>query len=210
MAVRGDDVEDDAPALAVGVGGPVVVGDDGFAVFGPTAGGDEGGAIAGRGEVRCGGALLLLIRLRNIVIGDLFHGVKGDDIPDVELVALRGGAVGDALELLLVFRVGFRPEHRTRGFAVEGPVAFGAMRVVEADGVQSIFDLFRKQGSVLKADIVGRAFEVNVDPAVAFEAIGFCGAGGLRGSQDEAWRRTGKGVERCFACEFLSGSTAAR
>src|SRR5208337_5353973 len=45
VAVGGHDIEDDPPALAIEVTGPVVVGDDDLMIAGVTTGGDESAAI---------------------------------------------------------------------------------------------------------------------------------------------------------------------
>ena len=41
-------------------------------------------------------------------------------------------AVGDALEFLLILGIDVRPKNFARGLAEKGPVALGAMRVLEA------------------------------------------------------------------------------
>ena len=79
IALRGNDVEDDAPARAGKVAGPVVVGDDDPAIPGVAAGGDEGAAIAGADEAGAF-ARFLLIEHGNVVVGDLFGGVQRDDV----------------------------------------------------------------------------------------------------------------------------------
>src|ERR1017187_4374268 len=58
VALRGHDIEDDVPALAGLIAGPVVVPDNHAAVLGVAAGGHEGAAMLGRGRGR--GKVVLL------------------------------------------------------------------------------------------------------------------------------------------------------
>ena len=80
-------------------------------------------------------------------------------------------AVGDALQLFLILGVDLGPEHFAPGAAEEVPAAGGVVGHFQADHAVEIGDFGRHQVAVLDADIVRRAFEVDVGPAAALEAV---------------------------------------
>ncbi len=59
------------------------------------------------------------------------------------------------------------------GAAEKFPVALRDVRHLQADGGECVANFGREQIAVLVADIVRRAFEVDVNPAAAFEAVRF-------------------------------------
>ena len=66
------------------------------------------------------------------------------------------------------------------------------MRCVSSklDGVEGVGDFGRQKISVLVSDFGGRALEVDVDPLVAFEAVGLLERVGLRSGEGEGRRRS--------------------
>src|SRR5207302_1440230 len=77
----------------------------------------------------------------------------------------------DAVDLALVFGVDFRPENFLRSLAVKVPIAPGFVQQERFSDAQEIARFFRQQITVLVANLLRRAFEMNVNPAVAVEAI---------------------------------------
>jgi hypothetical protein len=116
--------------------------------------------------------VLLLFEPRDVVVGDFFEGVEGDNVIDVHVHALVVEAVGDALQFLPVLLVDVGPENVLGGIAEEVPVALGAGGVVPADGFEGVLDFRREERAVLVTDVAGRAFQVNVDPFAFLEAPG--------------------------------------
>ncbi len=82
-------------------------------------------------------------------------------------------SIHDAFELGLILGIDFRPQHRARGGAEKFPVALRDVSHLQADGSERVANFRREKIAVLVADIVGRAFEVDVNPAPAFEAVRF-------------------------------------
>ena len=120
----------------------------------------------------CLRGFLLLVQPWHVVVRHFFERVERDDVVHVEIDAVRFHPVGDALQFLLVFGVDVRPEHLAGGGAEELPVALGLVRVEELDGFERVGDFRREKVAVLKADVGGRAFEMNVGPSALLEAIG--------------------------------------
>src|SRR5262249_61660694 len=58
--------------------------------------------------------------------------------------------------------------------AAELPVVIGYVLQIPFEDSQRVLDLCCQEPSVLVSDLFGRAFEVQVDPASAFGAAGFC------------------------------------
>ncbi len=172
IAFGGDDVEDDGPALAFHVGGPVAVGDDDLAILGGGAGGDEGAAAARGYQSRGAGFALLLQEPGDVVVGDLEVGVEGDDVEDVDVLACGLHAVGYALEFGAI--LGFDAGHDlvVCDGAKVGPGLARFVRVFELDGLEVVGDLGGEEVAVLEADFAGRALEMDVGPAVFLEGVG--------------------------------------
>src|SRR6266446_3874866 len=61
--------------------------------------------------------------------------------------------------------------------AKEVPVPFGCARVFESHRLECILDLRGQQIAVLKSDLRGRAFQMNVGPSILLEAIRLFQAG---------------------------------
>ncbi len=85
---------------------------------------------------------------------------------------MRLQAVGNALQLLPVLGFNMRPQNLAGGGAEKFPVAIGVVRVLQLDGLEGVGDLGRQQVSVLKSDLGGRAFQVDIGPSTAREAPG--------------------------------------
>ena len=94
-------------------------------------------------------------------------------------------SVGDALKFLLILGIDMRPENFARGLAEERPVTLGATSVFELDGVEGVGNFGCEEISVLVADFGGRTLEMDVDPLVAFEAVGLLERVGLRSGEGE-------------------------
>jgi hypothetical protein len=88
-------------------------------------------------------------------------------------------AVSDALQLLLIFGVNLRPENGLRHVAIEIPLALGAVRVAELDGIEAVLNFGRQKIAMLIPDVCGRALEVDVNPLAALEAVGRLQPGGI-------------------------------
>src|SRR5208337_4790680 len=117
-------------------------------------------------------ALLLLVEPWNVVVGNFFHRVQRNHVPQVHGRTVSLQAVCDALQLLLIFDLNMRPQNVLRSLAVEIPFALGAMYVLELNGPESVLDFGREQISVLIANIGGRSLEMDIQPTVALETIG--------------------------------------
>ena len=159
------DVEDDVPAGAFEVPGPVVVRDDRPAVPGVAAGGHEGAALVG------GAGAAVRVQLGGVV-AELDAGVQGDHVPEVDTSSRRRGAVGDPLQLLAVLGVHAGPEDRLRGLAEEGPVALAVVGERELRHRDRVLYLRGEERPVLEAHRGGRALQADGDPAVAGPARG--------------------------------------
>src|SRR5262249_8963716 len=158
------------PARADDLIGPGVVPHHDPAVFRPASGRDERAAIT-RGLGR-GLQTLLFFHPRHVILRQLDEGVHRNHIVTIELHAFRRRARDDAVNLLLILLVHLRPEHLLGGAAVEIPIAFGLTLQQRFHHTQQILDLFREQRAVLIADLIGRAFEVDVDPSITLESPG--------------------------------------
>ncbi len=109
-----NDVENNAPALAVEVAGPVVVGHHDLVIFRPAAVGDEGAAIFRAVDFRGVLRVSLLVDPGNVVAGQLLERIEGDDVVEIEVHFARLEPVHDAFELGLILGIDFRPQHRAR------------------------------------------------------------------------------------------------
>jgi len=172
IAFGGDDVEDGGPALAFHVGGPVAVSDDDLAVFGGGTRGDECAAAARSDEGSGAGFALLLQEPWDVVVGDLEVCVEGDDVEDVDVLASRLDAVGNALELGHVLGVDVGHDLVVGDGAEVGPILAGFVGVLELDGLEIVGDLGGEEIAVLEADFAGGSFEMDVSPAVFLEGVG--------------------------------------
>src|SRR5271165_3618811 len=81
-------------------------------------------------------------------------------------------AVGNALQLLLVFEINVRPQDDLRSLAIEIPAALGATYIPQLNRLKPVVDLRREQVSVLIANISRRSFELDEHPPVALETLG--------------------------------------
>ena len=187
-------------------------------------------ATVSRGVGR-GGLSFLRFQPGNVVIRQFFQGVEGDKVP-----AIGGDAFGfqprdDPIDLALIFRIDLRREHFLGGVAIEVPVVLGGFFKIGLADAEKVGDFGGKQVAVLKAHLLGRTFEMSVDPAVllgseaAFES-GVSAGGWLVGPGD--WwaerqkRRAGKiavalrlvmvhaSGPRSLACVVRAGSNLSR
>ena len=58
-----------------------------------------------------------------------------------------------------------------RGFSEKFPIALGGVGVLQFDRRESIGNLARQQVPVLKADVLGGAFQVDVRPSALLKAV---------------------------------------
>ena len=75
-------------------------------------------------------------------------------------------------QFLAVLRLDVRPEDLLRGLAEEGPVLLLVVRQLGGDLFVVVLNLGGQQVAVLEADLGGRAFQVDLDPAVALGRAG--------------------------------------
>ena len=115
--------------------------------------------------------MLAFIEPGNVVLGKFDSAVQGYDVPDVELDPPGLHALGDGLDLTLIFAVNVRPEHLAASLPEELPVAPGVVGVFELGHLNHVRDLAGKQPAVLIADLFGRPFEMNEGPAAMIDAI---------------------------------------
>ena len=125
------------------------------------------------------------LRRGGSLAGQLDHGLaepeRGEDAPRARV---RGGgveddarhlpgreAVRDPLQLGLIFGIDLGPEHLASRAPEKFPVAAGAVRQFQPNHTEEVRDLGGEQVAVLVADIVGRAFEVDVTPPAALESV---------------------------------------
>jgi len=164
VAIGGNDVVNDGPALAFEISGPVVVRDHGLAIFRVASGRNKGAAMLGHGRRRgLDGVLLVILR---VVIAPLRGSVDAYDVPNVDGHPVRGGAIGDALQLVAVLLLDVRPHHVLGGIAEERPVLLVFVLRFEHDDLQRVFDFGGQQVTVLKSDLMRRALQMHIRPAV--------------------------------------------
>ena len=130
-----------------------------------------------------------LVQPGNVVVGELLVGVECDQVPSVGLDALALQAGDDAVELAAILGVDAGPEHLLGRLAVEGPIAIARLFEVRLDHAQKVGNLAGEQRAVLKTNLLGRALEVHVDPAVSLEPLASREARGGRAAVDRRPRR---------------------
>ena len=165
------DIENNHPARPRQIAGPVVMRDDDLVILGHASGGDERAAIPRRFQLRILCSFLLLGQPRQVVIGHFLEGIERDNIPDIEIHALRLDSIRDALQLLLILAIDMRPEHLTSGSPEEFPILPRLVHVEQFDGFKRILDLRRQEITMLIADVGRRALEMNVRPASLLKSI---------------------------------------
>ena len=208
LTFGGGDVQDGVPALAQDVFRPIVVGHDDAAVLGGAAGGDEGAAVSG-GLVVARAGLGLGVQVRNVIPGQLDPAAQGGQVGPVIGRFREAGldALGEAFDLVLVFRVQLGPEHPLGRFPEKGPFAVGRLLEIEGQRFQNVVDLGGQVPAVLEPDVAGRALEMDVNPAAAVfaERAGQAGVGG-RGRNDGP----GCGRGRFFGALIAGGEDKGR
>ena len=201
IAVGGNNVEDDGPAATGGDVGPVAVGNDRLVVPGHRSSRNQRTAVARRledGRVR---PLFLFVKPGNVVVRKFFHRVQSHHVPQIQVDAVGVQAIHDALQFLLILRVNMLPQNVLCGGAIEIPIALGVVRGHRANGVNTTCNLGRQQVTVLISDVGGRAFEVNVHPMIALEAIGRFQARFVRLSWILLCERESSRAEQDTGCE---------
>ena len=165
------DVENHYPALARQITCPVIVRDHNLMIFRHASSGNECAAVPGSSKLRRLGGFLLLVEPREIVVGHFLKGVERHNVVHVEIDSVRLDAIGDALQLPLIFDVDVGPKHLPRRGAKELPIPLRRMRVKQFDRLKRVGDLGREKITVLVADIRWAAFDVYVRPPALLEAI---------------------------------------
>ena len=110
--------------------------------------------------------MLLIVFL--VVIAPLGFGVHTYHVPHVDLDTVSGGSVRDSLQLLAIFLLNMRPHHVLGGIAEERPVFLVVVLGFEDDDLEHVIDFWRQQVPVLKSDLMGRALQMHVGPAIFY------------------------------------------
>ena len=170
VAGGGRDVEDDVPALAGGVAGPVVVRRSRCGRLWCSCRWRRRRCNA-RARWRRGLALLLLQPAA--VVGQFERAVQRHHVVQVQLRAARPAGLRRCRSSPAGTLAGtLRPQDLARRLAEELPVLASRRGSFRGDDLEGVLDLRRQQVAVLVADIGGRALQVHEDPAVALAAAG--------------------------------------
>src|ERR1039458_5815442 len=178
-------IEDDVPAFAGRIAGPVVVRHHHAMIFGVAPRRHERAAMVARAGPGARLAQTLVVPL--VVVGQFQPGVERHHIPNVQLHALRLETFDDAVQFLAVLLLDARPQDLFRSLAEERPILSLFVDHLRRDRLEGVFDFGRQQRAVLESDLAGRALQVHLDPSIALAgAPGFAQARvGLRFARNQ-------------------------
>src|SRR5262249_23936667 len=111
-----------------------------------------------------------LLQRRNIVVREFHPAVHRQYVIRVDCHSARRSAARYTGNLFLVFLSYLVPEKLAGSLAIKLPVAIGHVLEVLLEHSQSVLYFAGEKVAVLVAHVLGRAFEMNVNPSCSLDA----------------------------------------